>query len=115
MDGQYGLVAGKVEVGESYLKGAVREAKEEAGVDIKTKDLKQILTIHRKEDDTNTWVDVFFETTKWKSEPHNAEPQVHSKIEWLDPGNLPKNVIPMIMFAFKQIKAGKNYAEYGWD
>lgn len=115
MDGKYGLAAGKVENGESFIEAAVREAKEEAGVTIKPVNLRYILTVHRKEDEKTTWVDVFFEATEWTGKPYNAEPEVHTKIEWLDLNNLPKNIIPMLKFAFEQIKDGKTYAEYGWE
>ncbi|MCA9330450.1 NUDIX domain-containing protein, partial [Candidatus Saccharibacteria bacterium] len=73
MDGRYGLPAGKVEKLETFLKAAVREAKEEVGVDVDPADLRHILTVHRDSPDDEvdgdmTWVDVFFETTKWQGE-----------------------------------------------
>jgi 8-oxo-dGTP pyrophosphatase MutT (NUDIX family) len=111
-DGYYGLVSGKVDDGESYLAAAVREAKEEAGVDIKPSDLEHVLTGHRKSD--TLWVDVCFETTKWQGEAYNAEPHKHAELTWLDPNNLPDNVVPPICFYLEQIAAGASYAEYGW-
>lgn len=113
MNGYYGLPSGKVENGETYLQAAVREAKEEAGVDIKAADLQPVHTIHRKEPEM-TWVDVYFEATKWQGEPYNAEPHVHSELAWLDPKKLPKNVISSVKYALEQIEAGVTYAEYGW-
>ncbi len=114
MNHYYGLAAGKVEKNESFTQAAIREAKEEIGIDVKPEDLKHVLTIHRKSED-KYWVDVFFEVEKWEGEPYNAEPEVHSEIAWADPGNLPENTIPIIFFAFEQIKEGKTYSEYGWD
>jgi len=116
MNDHYGLPSGKVEEDESYIQGAVREAEEEVGIKIKAEDLKHIITIHRYEKSSHAadWVDVYFETAKWRGEPFNAEPKVHSKLAWLDPQNLPKNVIPSVKFALEQIEAGNNYAEYGW-
>jgi 8-oxo-dGTP diphosphatase len=46
-DGYYSLPSGKVEKGESYLRAAVREAKEEVGVTIDLEDLEHVLTTHR--------------------------------------------------------------------
>ncbi len=117
MDGKWGIAAGKVENDETYAEAAIREAKEEAGVKVKATDLHPVLTIHRKEaeDKTNIWVDVFFEATKWEGDPYNAEPHVHAKVEWFDLNKLPDNIVPMLGFALKQIKAGKIYAEYGWS
>jgi 8-oxo-dGTP pyrophosphatase MutT (NUDIX family) len=114
MDGYYDTVAGKVEVGETYRQAAVREAKEEAGVDIRPEDLTYILTAHRNSDSNMTWVDVVFEVRKWQGEPYNAEPDKHSSLDWLDLDNLPDNVAPPGRYRLEQIAAGHSYAEYGW-
>lgn len=117
MNDKYGLTSGKVEHNETFLQAALREAKEEAGVTIKESDLHHVLTMHRYEagDDYPDWVDVFFEATSWEGEPYNAEPERHNKIEWLDPHNLPDNMIPAIRFAIEQIELGNNYCEFGWE
>src|SRR4029077_5708040 len=86
-DGYYGLLSGKVDHGENYLITAVRETKEEAGVDVKPSDLKHVLTAHRKSD--SLWVDVVFETTRWQGKAYNAEPAKHAELVWLDPDALP--------------------------
>ena len=39
---------------------------------------------------------------------------MHSKLEWLDLDNLPDNIIPYLKYGLEQIKAGKNYIEWGW-
>lgn len=111
-DGLYGLVSGKVDKGENFLTAAVRETREEAGVDVSPENLKHVLTASRKSD--MLWVDVLFEAAKWQGEPDNAEPHKHAELTWLDPDNLPDNVVPSIRFYLEQIAAGKTYAEYGW-
>ncbi|HSX53142.1 MAG TPA: NUDIX domain-containing protein [Patescibacteria group bacterium] len=116
MNGCYGLPSGKVEKNESFVQGAVREAKEEVGIEVKPSDLKQLITVHRFDNTShiNDWVDVYFEATKWKGKPYNAEPHLHSKLEWLDPVNLPENIVPAVLFTLSEIKKGKRYSEYGW-
>lgn len=115
MNGYYTLLAGKVEKNEAFLAAAVREAKEEAGVGINPEHLKHRLTMHRQgPDDDTVWVDMFFEAAQWQGEPHNAEPHMHSELAWLDPTNLPENVIPGVRLAIEAIEAGKTYLEYGW-
>jgi len=117
MNGYYGLPSGKTEKDESFVAGAIREAKEEIGISLKPENVRHILTVHRKEPSEigMTWVDVYFEADTWEGEPYNAEPHMHSKLEWLDPDKLPENVIPAVMFALEQIKNGRNYGEYGWS
>ncbi len=113
-NGYYGLPAGKVEKDETYLAAAVREAKEEAGVELKPEELQHVITCHRFEDG-DAWVDVVFEASKWTGKPYNAEPKSHKEIAWLDLANLPKNVIPSLKFVLEQIQDGKVYCEYGWE
>lgn len=114
MDGYYDVVAGKVEKGETYLQAAVREVKEEAGVDIKAGDLKPLLADHRNSGDM-TWVDMVFEVDRWQGEPFNAEPAKHGSLDWLDLDDLPENVAPPGRWRLDQVAAGRTYAEYGWD
>lgn len=116
MDGHYGLPAGKVENDESYIQGAIREGKEEIGVDISPSALRHVLTVHRREDDdAPTWVDVYFEVAEYSGEVVNAEPHVHSEVAWFDLEDLPENTIPSLRYCLEQIVAGNSYAEYGWD
>ncbi|MEO8862946.1 MAG: NUDIX domain-containing protein [Candidatus Saccharimonadales bacterium] len=114
MDGMYGLPGGKVEKGESFTAGIIRETKEEVGVDLKPEQLKQVMTVYRRSDDMD-WVGVWFEVGQWDGELFNAEPQMHTKLDWLDLDELPENMIPYLRYCFEQIKDGNNYAEYGWE
>ncbi len=120
MNNFYSLPAGKVETGESYTQAAIREAKEEAGVIIVPEDLVHVFTMQRlhTEEESNgnpEWVDVVFKAKKWQGEAINAEPDVHSQLDWLDPKNLPDNVISYIKQIVEQIEAGKTYTEFGWE
>jgi len=121
MNGHYGPPAGKVEKGESFLAGAVREAKEEIGITVSSKDLEHAITVHRYSEAGNgdaedmEWVDVYFLVKKYSGEPHNAEPHMHSELAWLDPKNLPKNVIPAFAASIQAWAKGDNYLEYGWN
>jgi 8-oxo-dGTP diphosphatase len=112
MNNYYGLPSGKVEKQENYKRAAIREAKEEVGIDINPKDLKFVHVMHRNEG--HEWVDIFFEAAKWQGEPYNAEPHMHSEFLWLDLKKLPKNTIPSVAFALGKISKGELYSEYGW-
>lgn len=117
MNGYYGLPSGKVEVGESFVAAAIREAKEEVGIDIRVDNVKHVLTMHRKggDENDNVWVDVYFIAHNWSGEPYNAEPDKHSELVWFDESALPKNVIPSVTVALHAIKDGQFYSEYGWQ
>lgn len=120
MDGYYGLPAGKSEWFEPFSKGAAREAKEEAGIDIEPKNLKFVHIVHRHgeseiEQKFMDWVDVYFEASSWAGEPYNAEEHKSERLDWLDLNNLPKNIVPPQLSALEHIAKRINYSEYGWD
>lgn len=113
MNGHYSLPAGKVEKNETFTAAAVREAKEEVGVDIKSENLKVVMVSHRSEaNDDLSWVDVYFMATSWSGEPHNAEPHMHSEFAWFSLEDLPENTIPSQKYILEQLLASKHYAEY---
>jgi len=117
MDGYFGLPAGKVEYSEPYSQGAIREAKEEAGVEILPENLRFIHITHRHVEEDNKfmdWVDVYFEADTWSGEPYNAEEHKSDGLEWLDLDALPENVVPPQRFALDHVATGQVYSEYGW-
>ena len=119
MDGNYGLPAGKGEWFETFTSGAIREAKEEAGVDIAPEDLRFVHMVHRHGEDRFTekymdWVDVYFETSVWTGEPYNAEEHKAESLDWIDIDNLPENVVPPVRDALEKIAKKQVYSEYGW-
>ena len=113
-DGYFGLPAGRVEKNESYTQAAIREGKEEVGVTLVSSDLKQVLTSHRLEDDSD-WVDVVFEAESWSGEVVNNEPHMHSELAWFALDDLPENIIPSLGLMLKQIIEGNNFYEFGWE
>jgi 8-oxo-dGTP diphosphatase len=120
MDGHYGLPAGKGEWHETFTQIAIREAKEEAGVIIKPKDVHVVHVAHRRSKSTENknefmdWVDVYFEADRWRGEPHNAEPAKSSELAWIDLDNLPENIVPSQRAALQAVAVGEVYSEFGW-
>ena len=116
MNGHYGLPSGKVEKQESFTGAAVREGAEEIGIEVKPGNLKFVHAMQRSTQDENSeWVDMFFEPIDYKGEPYNAEPDIHGELVWLDPSDLPENVVPSVKYALQQIEQGHLYSEFGWD
>jgi 8-oxo-dGTP diphosphatase len=112
-DGNYGLVAGHLDAGESLRHATVREAYEESGVVIKEEDLILRTTMHRKQDDER--VDFFFEPTNWSGEITNMEPGKCDDLSWFRINDLPENIIPYIRQAIECADRGIIYSEFGWN
>lgn len=121
MNNYYGLPSGKTEIAESFMAGAIREAKEEVGIDVLAEDLEHAITVHRysttqdKDDEDMEWIDVYFVVHKWTGDVVNAEPHMHSEIAWLDIQDLPKNTIPAVVASLQAYATGKKYFEYGYE
>ena len=111
-DGNYGLVSGHVHAGESMTAAMVREAKEEAGIEVAPEDLHVVVTLHRN--DGRYGIDIFFTAERWEREPANMEPHVCSDLGWFELGNLPPNTIDYVREAIGCFETGKTYVEFGF-
>lgn len=110
-DGEYSLPAGHIEEGEYALAAAIREAKEETGVDIDEKDLKLAHIMYRMCAD-HVRADFFFETKEWKGEISNPEPDKCDALDWFPINKIPENVIPYIKSAIEHYANGEAYSEF---
>lgn len=113
MDGHWGLPGGKVDHGESIKQAAIREAKEEVGIDITKQDLQLALLGHNLSDG-NYWMHAIFIVNKYEGTITNAEPHMHSELGWFDIGMLPEPTIATTVGYLNNYKKGNNYAEFGW-
>ena len=111
-DGMYSLIAGHVERGESISQAMIREAKEEAGIDITEDNLKPLLTMHRMADDER--IDFFYELINWQGQILNIEPEKCKELAFFPLDNLPSNTIPYIKEAL-QSKERQPFCEFGWQ
>lgn len=117
MNNYYTIPGGKVEIGEPFLGAAVREIKEEVGVDLMPEDLTHAVTLHicpDKNDDDMRWLHVIFVASKWQGELYNAEPHVHAELLWCDPEKLPDNMIPSLKAGVEAWLKKEGYVEYDW-
>lgn len=112
-DGKYGLIAGHADGDETATEAMVREAREEAGIEINPQDLEFRLVMHRKTD--REQVGFFFTAREYNGEPHNAEPEKCSELDWFALGNLPESIIPYIKKSIECIDKGVKYYEFGWE
>jgi len=112
MDGHYSVPAGHLDGGEAVRMAAVREAREEVGVQIDPADIHFAGVFHRFEGEER--VDFFVHVREWNGEPVNAEPGKCDDIRWLDINDLPENTIPYVRRAIENFRAGVMFEEFGW-
>lgn len=107
--------AGKVEDGETMRRTALREAKEELGVEISIGDLQFAALVHKRDRAANlVYYNAYFICRKFCNEPTIAEPEKCSKLQWFDVDGLPYDLIDDRKHAFKAYLNGERYIEYGW-
>lgn len=96
-DGHWASLAGHVEVGETAAAAAVREAREEAGVEIAPRDLEPLTTVHRiipGAGQVEQRVDFFWTARSWTGEPRITEPAKTADLRWFALDALPEPVVP---------------------
>jgi len=111
-DGKYSVPAGHVDAGESVTQAAIREVREEVGVDLKASDLEVVHVMHRKGDEER--IDFFLVVKGWTGEITNAEPQKCDDLTWYPLSALPGNVIPYVRQGLANYQSGLLFSEFGW-
>jgi ADP-ribose pyrophosphatase YjhB (NUDIX family) len=111
-DGNYSVVAGHLDGGETIKQAAIREAEEEAGVHLHEEDIELVSVMHRKETDER--IDFFALVTKWEGEIQNREPHKCDDLRFFPLNQLPTNTIPYIRQAIDNYKATKWFDSFGW-
>jgi 8-oxo-dGTP pyrophosphatase MutT (NUDIX family) len=110
-DGWWSLVAGHVDGGEAAEMAMIREAKEEAGIDVAPENLKLVYTMHRLSNEvTDEYVDLFFECTEWSGEITNMEPQKCGGLEWFSANTLPNDTLGYIKKVIDSYPKGMTYS-----
>ncbi|MFB5762056.1 NUDIX hydrolase [Paenibacillus medicaginis] len=112
-DGKYGVPSGRLEGGEEIRSAAVREVKEECGVDIQEEDLSMVGVMHIKSEDER--IDFFFVTNRWSGEITNAEPHKCDDMRWFRTDHFPDNLIPYVRMAWDQYGKRTWFSSYGWN
>lgn len=113
-NGMYSLPAGHLELGESVIAAMVREAQEEIGVVIDSKNVTFIQVMH------NSYgigrLAFFFEVRDWDGEIVNKEPEKCDDLRWFELDNLPTQMIPYIREAINRYIASPepSLTLYGW-
>lgn len=112
-DGNYGLVSGHFEGGETAKQCIIREAKEEAGITLSPEDLEVVHVMHRYSP-TREYIDIYLRAERWSGEIQNMEPNKCTDLRWFNRQNLPKQMIPEVTLALQHIQEHIAYGEFGW-
>lgn len=115
-DGKLSTIAGHLEADEGVLAGAVREAAEEAGVELDPADLEVVTTMHRRTGEPgHERVDFFVVAHHWRGEPVNREPARCSELVWASPDDLPADTVPYVRRAIEGWRRGARFSTWGWE
>jgi 8-oxo-dGTP diphosphatase len=112
-DGKWSLVAGRIDGEEEVVSAAIREAKEEAGVDIEPSEIDVVGVMHRK-NTSSEWIDFYLEVKSWKGSISNTEPNKCEELRWFNRRELPENVIPYIRKAIERDHKEIWFESFGW-
>jgi len=111
-DGNYSVIAGHLNGGEEVKTAAIREAKEEAGIEIVPQDAVLVGVMHRRADDER--IDFFLAVSSWSGEIINNEPGKCDDLSWFGFDELPDNVIPYVRRALENYRRGRWFDSFGW-
>lgn len=102
---KYGLPGGVVEPGETPSQAAVREAKEETGVEVRLEYLVGVYHVFGggKPDQVST----VFKARVAVGVPHIAQPSEVLRLEWAEPGTRPSPVLNDVRAALADFWAGR--------
>ncbi|MGH7203813.1 MAG: NUDIX hydrolase [Candidatus Levyibacteriota bacterium] len=114
MDGYYSLPAGHVDGDERAVMAAIREAKEEIGLNVAPNDMCLVHTMHEKAEGHER-LNLGFEILNYKGEPRNMEPDKCDELRWASLDKLPENIVPSVKFLLEQIEANNPYSDYNFQ
>lgn len=113
-DGNYSVIAGHIDGGETVTAAMCREASEEGGIELDPKTLQPVGVMHRRAADGER-IDFFFATDRWKGNLRNLEPEKCDEFRWVPSDRLPENTVPYVASAIRTWRSGAWFSAFGWE
>lgn len=108
-DGFWGFVGGHLDGNEQIATAAIREVKEEIGIDIHPDDLILKTICHSNKG--AEYLQFYFECRKWDGKIENKEPHKCKSLQWHKWDNLPENMCPYLKEAVCKINNHATFYE----
>ena len=109
------LPAGHVEGWENPYEAAVREAKEELGIQLNPENIIDTFVACRRNKSLMPYYDVYFEISSYIGEITIAEPEKCSELVWCDINKLPDDMIDFEIEAIKNNLNGIKFSTIDTD
>lgn len=112
-DGNYSVVAGHLDGNEEVKQAMIREAREEATIEIDPEHLQIVGVMHRHFGNGEA-INFFLVAIQWAGNITNGEPHKCAELAWYPLNHLPENVIPYVRKAIENYRQGVWFDSFGW-
>ena len=102
-EGTWTMPGGKLEWGETFEEGGVREVKEETDLDVEE---IEVMCVQNDMNEFAHFVTIGMFATKWSGVPKTMEPDEIVEWRWFDMDNLPAKVFPPSVKCIEKYKMG---------
>jgi 8-oxo-dGTP pyrophosphatase MutT (NUDIX family)/predicted house-cleaning noncanonical NTP pyrophosphatase (MazG superfamily) len=114
-DGEWQIMpSGHLEDGESVHDTAIREAREELGIELSAADLETVHVMHHRNPGGTARIGMFFAARRWHGEPVNAEPGKCAALAWHSLDDLPEGLVPYSAAGIRALREGRPFSLHGW-
>ncbi|MEZ0073793.1 NUDIX domain-containing protein [Planotetraspora sp. GP83] len=113
-DGEWQIMpSGHLEEGESVVDTAVREAREELGIDVSGLDVVHVM--HHHNAGGTARIGFFLVARDHAGTPINAEPHKCAELGWFPAGDLPEGTVPYARAGIEAVRRKLDFSLHGWE
>jgi len=112
-DGCLNMLAGHIDLDETPREAAVREAKEEVGIEVGKDDIEFVhIQYNRNADGRHDRTHYYFKIESCSLKPVNTEPYKCSEVMWISKYTQLDEFVPFMREALEAMKRGEQYSEF---